>query len=87
MLRICLAALSAAAIASAQAPVVTGFNDTGNGMATVNWTASSSATDYLVSAEGFSFTETLPGGGMTPGGVSCLKEARAWPIFVCRCRR
>ena len=50
------------------APIITQVNDNGNGTARVSWLPSAAAADYLLSAEAYTFTETLPGGALTPGG-------------------
>lgn len=58
---------------AAIAPVISRYNDTGNGTAILEWSSTPGAADYLVSAEAFSFQETLPGGSLTPGGATRSK--------------
>ena len=50
------------------APIIVDAINTGNGSARISWRPSIGAADYLVSAESYSFTESLPSGQVTPGG-------------------
>lgn len=87
MARLRLTAALALLVSSALGvpPVVTLFNDTGNGTALVNWSPTAGANDYLVSAESFSFQETFPDGAMTPGGGKKL-VGNAF-LMLCELRR
>jgi len=63
-----LVAAAAVQLATAAPPVVSPPSDSGNGTAVVTWTPTVGASDYLVSAEAFTFQETLTGGALTSGG-------------------
>jgi hypothetical protein len=53
------------------APIILDANDTGSGKGGIYWTPTGGAADYLVSAEPYSFAESLPGGSLTQNGGVC----------------
>lgn len=73
-----LVSLGVAVLTAAQRPTILYANDTGSGTASIGWTPTAGAASYLVSAEAFSFQETLPGGALTPGGAR-MRVATGFP--------